>query len=103
MKAASHDGRIVQLAFALGSKVEINMMPVMLKRLTYTGSTLRTRPPEFKARIASELREKVWPKIENRAIRVVTDKTFPLSEAVQAHALMESAGHTGKILLISSA
>jgi putative PIG3 family NAD(P)H quinone oxidoreductase len=103
MKAASHDGRIVQLAFALGSKVEINMMPVMLKRLTYTGSTLRTRPPEFKARIASELREKVWPKIENRAIRVVTDKTFPLSEAAQAHALMESAGHTGKILLISSA
>jgi NADPH:quinone reductase len=103
MKAASHDGRIVQLAFALGSKVEINMMPVMLKRLTYTGSTLRTRPPEFKARIASELREKVWPKIENRAIRVVTHKTFPLSEAAQAHALMESAGHTGKILLISSA
>jgi NADPH:quinone reductase len=103
MNTASHDGRIVQLAFALGSKVEINMMPVMLKRLTYTGSTLRTRPPEFKARIASELREKVWPKIENRAIRVVTHKTFPLSEAAQAHALMESAGHTGKILLISSA
>ena len=103
MKAASHDGRIVQLAFALGSKVEINMMPVMLKRLTYTGSTLRTRLPKFKARVASELREKVWPKIENRAIRVVTDKTFPLLEAAQAHALMESAGHTGKILLISSA
>ena len=103
MKAASHDGRIVQLAFALGSKVEINMMPVMLKRLTYTGSTLRTRPPEFKARIAAELKDKVWPKIESGAIRVVTHKTFPLSEAAKAHALMESAGHTGKILLIPSA
>jgi NADPH:quinone reductase len=103
MKAASHDARIVQLAFALGSKVEINMMPVMLKRLTYTGSTLRTRPPEFKARIAAELREKVWPKIEGGRIRVVTHKTFPLTEAAAAHALMESAGHTGKILLIANA
>jgi NADPH:quinone reductase len=100
MKAAAHDGRIVQLAFALGSKVEVNMMPVMLKRLTYTGSTLRTRPPEFKARIAAELRDAVWPKIESGAIRIVTHKIFPLSEAAQAHALMESAGHMGKILLI---
>ena len=99
MKAASQDGRIVQLAFALGSKVEVNMMPIMLKRLTYTGSTLRTRPPEFKARIAAELKDNVWPKIENGAIRVVTHKTFPFSEAAEAHALMESAGHTGKILL----
>jgi putative PIG3 family NAD(P)H quinone oxidoreductase len=100
MKAASHDARIVQLAFALGSKVEMNLMPVMLKRLTYTGSTLRTRPPEFKARIAVELREKVWPHLENGRIRVVTHRTFPLAEAAQAHALMESAGHTGKILLL---
>jgi NADPH2:quinone reductase len=100
MRAASHDARIVQLAFALGSKVEINLMPVMLKRLTYTGSTLRTRPPEFKARIAAELREKVWPHIESGRIRVVTHRTFPLAEAAQAHALMESAVHTGKILLL---
>jgi NADPH:quinone reductase-like Zn-dependent oxidoreductase len=75
------------------------MMPVMLKRLTYTGSTLRTRSPEFKARIAAELREKVWPKIGRGEIRVVTHRTFLLSEAAKAHALMESAGHTGKILL----
>jgi NADPH:quinone reductase len=101
MKAASHDARIVQLAFALGSKVEINMMPIMLKRLTYTGSTLRTRPPEFKARIAAELKDKVWPKIESGQIRVVTNRTFPLAQAAEAHALMESAGHTGKILLIA--
>ena len=101
MKAASHDARIVQLAFALGSKVEINMMPVMLKRLTYTGSTLRTRPPEFKARIAAELKDKVWPKIASGQIRVVTHRTFPLVQAAEAHALMESAGHTGKILLVA--
>jgi NADPH:quinone reductase len=100
MKAASHDARIVQLAFALGSKVDINLMPVMLKRLTYTGSTLRTRPPEFKARIAAELLQKVWPQIEGGRIHVVTYKTFPLAEAAQAHALMESAAHTGKILLL---
>lgn len=99
-KAATHDGRIVQLAFALGSKVEINLMPVMLKRLTYTGSTLRTRPLEFKARVAQELEAQVWPHITAGRIRVVTHRTFPLAEAAAAHALMESAGHVGKILLL---
>ncbi|HSQ04594.1 MAG TPA: NAD(P)H-quinone oxidoreductase, partial [Burkholderiales bacterium] len=98
-KAASHDARIIQLAFALGSKVDINLMPVMLKRLTYTGSTLRTRPVAFKTRIAQELEAQVWPKIASGAIRVVTSRTFPLAEAAQAHALMESSQHTGKILL----
>ena len=98
-KAASHDCRIIQLAFGAGSKVEINLMPVMLKRLTYTGSTLRTRPPAYKARIARELETKVWPLIEAGKIRVVTRQTFPLAEAARAHALMESAQHTGKILL----
>jgi putative PIG3 family NAD(P)H quinone oxidoreductase len=98
-KAASHDCRIIQLAFAAGSKVEVNLMPVMLKRLTYTGSTLRTRPPAFKARIAHELETRVWPLIASGRIRVVTRQTFPLAEAAQAHALMESAQHTGKILL----
>ena len=102
-KAANHDARIIQLAFAAGSKVEINLMPVMLKRLTYTGSTLRTRPPAFKARVAQELEEKVWPHIEAGRIRIVTGRTFPLGEAAQAHALMESAGHTGKILLETGA
>ena len=99
IKAASHDARIVQLAFGQGSKVEINLMPVMLKRLTYTGSTLRTRTPAFKARIAEELEKKVWPHIEAGRIRTVTGKTFPLAEAGKAHALMESSQHTGKILL----
>jgi putative PIG3 family NAD(P)H quinone oxidoreductase len=99
-KAASHDCRIIQLAFAAGSKVDVNLMPVMLKRLTYTGSTLRTRPDAYKARIARELEEKVWPHIESGRIRVVTRQTFPLEAAARAHALMESAQHTGKIVLL---
>ncbi|MGH8662467.1 MAG: NAD(P)H-quinone oxidoreductase [Burkholderiales bacterium] len=98
-KAATHDCRIIQLAFALGSKVEVNLMPVMLKRLTYTGSTLRTRPSAFKARVARELETRVWPLLESGRIRVVTRQTLPLAEAARAHALMESAQHTGKILL----
>lgn len=98
-KAASHDARIVQLAFPLGSKVDINLMPVMLKRLVYTGSTLRTRPHGFKATTARELEEKVWPEIGRGRIRVVTHHKFPLSDAARAHALMESSQHTGKILL----
>jgi len=98
-KAASHDCRIIQLAFALGSKAEINLMPVMLKRLVYTGSTLRTRPSAYKAQVARELEAKVWPQIASGRIRVVTRQTFPLAEAAKAHALMESAQHTGKIVL----
>ncbi|MBM3373033.1 MAG: NAD(P)H-quinone oxidoreductase [Betaproteobacteria bacterium] len=99
MKAASHDARIIQLAFAAGSKVELNLMPVMLKRLTYTGSTLRTRPDTFKARIARELEAQVWPLVESGKIRVVTHRMLPLAEAAAGHALMESSQHTGKILL----
>ena len=102
IKAAAPGARIIQLAFALGSKVEINLMPIMLKRLTYTGSTLRTRPAPFKARIAQELRSQVWPLIEAGRIRVVTNKTLPLTDAAQAHASMESAAHVGKILLLNA-
>jgi len=98
-KAATHDARIIQLAFAAGSKVEINLMPVMLKRLTYTGSTLRTRPEAYKARVARELEAQVWPHIAAGKIRTVTHAALPLAEAAKAHAMMESSGHTGKILL----
>ena len=98
-KAATPDARIIQLAFALGSKVDVNLMPVMLKRLTYTGSTLRTRPAAFKARIARELEERVWPHIEAGRIKPVINTTFPLARAAEAQALMESAQHVGKILL----
>ena len=99
LKAASPDARIIQLAFAQGSKVELNLMPVMLKRLTYTGSTLRTRPAAFKARVARELEEKVWPLISSGKIKPVVNATFALSEAGKAHALMESSTHIGKIVL----
>jgi NADPH2:quinone reductase len=99
LKAAAPDARLIQLAFAQGSKVEINLMPVMLKRLTYTGSTLRTRPPEFKAHVARELEQQVWPLIASGKIKPVTHATFPLAEAAKAHALMESSAHIGKIVL----
>jgi putative PIG3 family NAD(P)H quinone oxidoreductase len=99
LKAAAPDARIIQLAFAQGSKVEINLMPVMLKRLSYTGSTLRTRPTAFKTRVARELEEKVWPLIGSGKIKPVVHATFGLAEAGKAHALMESSAHTGKILL----
>jgi putative PIG3 family NAD(P)H quinone oxidoreductase len=102
IKALAADGRLVHIAFDQGSTVEVNLMPVMLKRLTYTGSTLRTRSPAFKSRIAQELETRVWPLIESGRIRVVTRQTFPLAEAERAHALMESAQHTGKILLTVS-
>ena len=98
-KAANHDGRIIQLAFAAGSKVEINMMPVMLKRLSYTGSTLRTRPPAYKNEIARQLEEKVWPLIAAGTIKPIVNAVFPLADAAKAHALMESSTHIGKILL----
>ena len=98
-KAAAPDARIVQLAFPAGFKVEINLMPVMLKRLTYTGSTLRTRPPAYKSQIARELEERVWPQIESGKIKPVVRATFPLAQAAQSHALMESSGHVGKIVL----
>jgi NADPH2:quinone reductase len=99
IKASLHDGRIIQLAFNKGSKVEINLMPVMLKRLVYTGSTLRSRPDSFKSEIARQLKEYVWPKIEAGEIKPKVYKIFPLEQAADAHRLMESATHFGKIIL----
>jgi putative PIG3 family NAD(P)H quinone oxidoreductase len=96
---ASEDGRIVQIAFLQGARVQLDLMPLMLKRLTLTGSTLRPRKPEFKARLARELEQKVWPLLESRSIKIVIDKTFPLGEAAEAHRRMESNAHMGKIVL----
>ena len=98
-KAAAMDGRIVQIAFLGGPKAEANFLPIMLKRLTHTGSTLRARSIEFKAQIASELQEKVWPLIESGKVKPVMDSSFTLSEANKAHARMETSGHIGKIIL----
>lgn len=99
IKAAKPDARIIQLAFNKGSKVEINLMPIMLKRLIYTGSTLRSRPDSFKSEISKQLKEKVWPKIEAGKVKPSVYKTFPLEQAADAHRLMESAQHFGKIII----
>ncbi len=93
------DGRLVSIAFLSGPKVEVNLLPMMLKRLTITGSTLRPRPIAFKAAIARKLKEKVWPLIEAGKLGPVIHKTFPLAEASDAHRLMESSSHIGKIVL----
>jgi putative PIG3 family NAD(P)H quinone oxidoreductase len=99
MKAARADARIVQLAFRAGSKVEIDLMPVMLKRLTLTGSTLRPRPDAFKAAVAAELEAEIWPLFADGTVRPVTQTVLPLAEAAEAHRLMEAGGLRGKILL----
>jgi NADPH2:quinone reductase len=99
IRAAAPDARIIQLAFNKGSTVEINLMPIMLKRLVYTGSTLRSRPDDFKTEIARQLREKVWPLLAAGRIKPLLYQTLPLAQAAEAHRLMESATHTGKIML----
>ena len=99
IKAASPDARIVQLAFNAGSKVEIDLMPIMLKRLTYTGSTLRSRSDAFKAAVAAELHELVWPLFASGRLKANTHDVFPFDRAADAHAMMEASGHRGKILL----
>ncbi len=99
IEALAPDGRLVYIAFLGGSKVEVNLLPMMLKRLTLTGSTLRARSPEFKAAIADNLRRKVWPLIEKGEVKPVIAERFPLAEAAAAHGLMESSAHIGKIVL----
>ncbi len=98
-EAAAVDGRIVQIAFQQGSKVQVDFMRVMLKRLTHTGSTLRSRPVADKALIAAALEEKVWPLLAKGTVRPLIDATFPLDQAAAAHAHMEGSTHVGKIVL----
>jgi putative PIG3 family NAD(P)H quinone oxidoreductase len=95
------DGRLVQIAFLKGSKAEINLAPIMMKRQTLTGSTLRPRSVAQKGEIARSLREKVWPLLESGKIAPVIYKTFPLAQAADAHRLMESSAHVGKIVLLT--
>jgi NADPH2:quinone reductase len=100
LKALAVEGRLVQIAFLQGSKLEVDLMPIMLKRLTVTGSTMRSRSVEVKGGIARELEARVWPLIAAGRVKPVVFKTFPLAEAAQAHRLMESSAHVGKIVLI---
>jgi NADPH2:quinone reductase len=95
----NRDGRLVNIAFRKGSKVEIDLMPVMLKRLTLTGSTLRVQPATRKAAIAAALEEVVWPRIAAGEIKPLIHCILPLSEAEQGHRIMETSAHLGKIML----
>lgn len=92
-------GRCVMIAFLKGPQADLNLMRLMLKRLTLTGSTLRSRPIEEKARIAREVERIVWPWIEAGKVRPVVDSTFPLADAEGAHARLQSGTHAGKIVL----
>ena len=94
------EGRHVSIAFLQSPKVALNFFPVMTKRLTLTGSTLRARPVSDKKAIADRLKEKVWPLLSAGKLKPLVYKTFPLSDAAGAHALMESSQHIGKIALI---
>ena len=89
----------MQIALQHGTSAEINVLPLMVKRLTFTGSTLRPRSVEQKAAIATALLENVWPLLNEGRVGPVMDSTFPLAEAAQAHARMESGAHIGKIVL----
>lgn len=93
------DGRLVLIAFMQGSKTEFDFLPVMVKRLTITGSTMRPRSVEEKGAIRDELLREVWPAVASRRIRTHVHAIFPAERAAEAHGLMESSGHIGKILL----
>ncbi len=99
ISALAPDGRLCYIAFLGGSKAEVNLAPVMLKRITISGSTLRARSVEFKAEIAQNLKKTVWPLLESGEVAPVIHQTFPLREASKAHSMMESSAHIGKIVL----
>lgn len=99
LKALAEDGRLVFIAFLGGPKAEVNFAPLMTRRLTITGSTLRPQSDLAKSRIAAQLREQVWPMIEAGKLRPVMDQEFPLAEAEGAHSRMEGGDHIGKIVL----
>jgi NADPH2:quinone reductase len=99
LKALADDGRLVFIAFLRGMKTELDVNELMRRRLTLTGSTLRPRPVEFKGAIAASLRSRIWPLIEAGRIKPVIYQTFPLEQAAEAHRLMESSAHIGKIVL----
>lgn len=101
LKAVAMHGRIVMIAFQRGSRFEADWMPVMLKRLTFTGSTLRPRSVAEKAEIARALERRVWPLFGAEQLKPIIFRTFPLTEAAAAHALMESSEHIGKIVLVN--
>ncbi len=99
IQCLADDGRLVVIALLGGAKGEVNFGEIMRRRLTVTGSTLRPRPVAFKHDIAQKLRARIWPLLESGAIKPVIFKSFPLAKASDAHALMETSTHIGKIML----
>src|SRR5687767_15779890 len=99
LKCLAEEGRLVFIAFLRGPKTELDINEVMRKRITISGSTLRPRPVEFKGAVARSLRDKIWPLIDAGKIKPQVFKTFPLEQAADAHRLMESSQHIGKIVL----
>lgn len=99
VRSLADDGRLVQIAFLTGPRVELNFAQVMVRRLTITGSTLRPQSDLAKARIAAEVESQVWPMIARGAFKPVMDSEFPMADAAGAHARMESGAHIGKIVL----
>ncbi|HTP62654.1 MAG TPA: NAD(P)H-quinone oxidoreductase [Burkholderiales bacterium] len=99
LKTLADEGRLVFIASLGGAKAEIDIFEIQRRRITITGSTLRPRPVAFKGAIAKSLRERIWPLIEAGKIKPVVYKTFPLAQAAEAHRLMETSQHIGKIML----
>jgi NADPH2:quinone reductase len=100
LKAAALEGRIVQIAFLKGAKVDIDLMRLMMRRLTLTGSTLRAQGAEAKARMAKAIEERIWPLIAEGKFKPVIDSTFPLKDAADAHRRIDAPDHIGKIVLV---
>ncbi len=100
LESLAMDGRLVQIGQLGGPKAQINMSPVLQRRLTITGSTLRARTVEQKGAIARAVHERVWPLLESGAVKVVLHATFPLRDAAEAHRVMESSVHIGKLVLV---
>ncbi|HEY6661618.1 MAG TPA: NAD(P)H-quinone oxidoreductase [Sphingomicrobium sp.] len=99
LRALADDGRHVSIAFQRGARAEISIQDVMRRRLTLTGSTLRSRSVEFKTMVADEIAKTVWPYVEGGRLKPVIDATFPLDRAAEAHARMDAGAHVGKVVL----
>ena len=101
LEALNPGGRLVNIAYQAGAKVELDLRPVMMKQLTITGSTLRGRPADEKARLAEAVERHVWPWVLDGRLRIPVDATFPLAEAAAAHERLEAGQHVGKIVLLT--
>ncbi|MEU8712234.1 zinc-binding dehydrogenase [Streptomyces sp. NPDC048663] len=102
VRSLAADGRLLVIGLQNGLEGNLNLAELVFKRASVHGTTLRTRSKEQKAAIIADVRKHVWPMIENGAVRLLVDQTVPMAEAAEAHRLMETGGHLGKILLVNS-